>query len=63
MVGSDARSPAKFSKLVKLRETKNFWVSEHGTKFHKTGFAGSGVGDWPMYRLQVETITKLTKTK
>lgn len=63
IVGCDARTPSSFSRLVRLRETKNFWITEHGNKYHKRGFAGSGVGDWPLYKLQTETMSKLTETK
>jgi len=60
--GSDARTRPDFKKLIKLRETKNFWVSEHGSKFRKLGFAGMGIGDWPLYRLDVKSITLLQST-
>jgi hypothetical protein len=59
IVGSDARTPDGYSKNVMLRQTKNFWVSQSGTKYHKHYFAGSGVGDWPLTRLKIDSITPL----
>ena len=52
--GSDSRTPEGYHYHVALRETKRFWVTSGGTKFRKSG--GHGIGDWPMYRLDINSI-------
>ena len=52
VIGNDARTPKNYRRLVKLRETKKFWVDESGIKFQKSYL--TTVGDWPMYRLENE---------
>lgn len=39
-----------------LRETKKYWITSGGNKYHKD--TGLGVGDWPMYRLDLASIYK-----
>jgi len=51
--GCDARTPKDYKREIKLRETKNFWVSEAGNKYRKNGW---GVGDWPLYCLKIDSI-------
>jgi len=58
MVGCDARTKDGYQRTVKLRATKLFWISEHGLKFKRE--SGRGVGDWPVYRIVVETVKELT---
>lgn len=59
MVGCDNRTRDGFFRIIKLRETSNFWVDEYGEKFRKlTGSSVNG-GSWPMYRLEVNTIRSL----
>jgi hypothetical protein len=53
--GCDNRTKLGTKFKVKLRETKNFWVTESGAKYRKE--SGWGVGQWPMYHLLVATIT------
>ncbi len=45
---------------VNLRETKNFWVSEGGTKYRKDTGRVPGI-DWPMWTLDVSTVKPITK--
>ena len=52
--GCDARTPDGYQFRSALRETKRFWVTTHGMKFRKQG--GRGIGDWPLYRLEVDTV-------
>jgi len=47
------RTPKDYKREIKLRETKNFWVSEAGNKYRKNGW---GVGDWPLYCLKIDSI-------
>lgn len=42
-----------------LRELKNHWVDNQGFKYRKSN--GGGVGDWPMYMLDINTIQELPK--
>ena len=43
---------------LKLRETKNFYISEHGTKYRKGD--GSIVGEsFPVFNLSISTIKAL----
>lgn len=43
--------------VLKLRESKAYWVSELGHKFHKKD--GSQVGLHPLYELALESIEVL----
>ena len=58
--GNDARTSEGEFRRVKLRETKLYWITEHRIKYRKPG--GRGVGDWPMYDLDVDTIRPLGAT-
>ena len=60
IVGCDARTPDGFSAMVNLRETKNFWITSHKNKYRKND--GSGIGDWPLYSLRIDSIKALVKT-
>ena len=45
------------SKML-LRETKNYWVSEHGTKYKK--YNGYAAGDkWPMSGIIISSIKQI----
>jgi hypothetical protein len=53
-IGCDSRTNPNYKSPIFLRETKNFWVDRHGTKYRKnTGFQ---LGLFPMYRLDISTI-------
>ena len=58
IVGSDARVSSGFTKAIQLRETKLYWVSDYGHKFKKT--TGYGTGDWPLYRLKLSSVKKMS---
>jgi hypothetical protein len=55
--GYDARTPDNYRRKMLLRETKNFWVTQFGAKYRKD--TGRGMGDWPMYKLDLKTITEI----
>ena len=55
--GNDARTPDGARHRIKIRETKCYWISEHGIKYRKPH--GHGVGDWPMFDLDVDTIVPI----
>lgn len=55
--GNDARTPNGAKKRIKIRETKCYWISEHGSKYREP--SGRGVGDWPMFDLDINTIQPL----
>lgn len=57
LIGANACIPDNYRRKVLLRETKNFFVTKHGTKYHKDG---QGVGDWPKFHLT--EITKIPFT-
>lgn len=59
--GCDARTPSDFKKWVRVRETKLYWITEHGTRYSKK-WNGSGTGDWPLYRLMLDTIKPLPQS-
>ena len=61
--GCDARTNPNWRRRVLLRETKRYWITNKGRRFHKTGFVGAGVGEWPLYRLIPESIEKLNNPK
>ena len=54
LIGADSRTPAGYACVVGVRETKLYWVTIFGMKYKKT--TGQGIGDWPMYRLDLATI-------
>ena len=53
MIGADGRTSRKFQVATPLRRTKNFYVTQHGTKFKVSNFDKyhHGVGDWPLYSI------------
>jgi len=55
--GNDARTSQGFREHVPLRETKKFWISGTGNKYRKHG--GRAMGEWPMYRLDIDSIHPL----
>lgn len=57
IVGVDARVPRSYQEKILLRETKNFWVSQHGLKYRKSD--GYRPGSWPMYKLLLDSIKPL----
>jgi hypothetical protein len=60
--GCDSRVPQNYHRTVFIRETKNFWITEKGTKYKKT--YGTIVGsDWPMYEIVLESIQPLANFK
>lgn len=56
--GSDARTNKDWGGEEFLRETKNYWVTQYGLKYHKLD--GRGIGDWPLYHLDLETIKPIS---
>jgi len=58
VVGCDARTPEGYRRKVSLRETKTLWISKDGERYRKNR-GGRVAGDWPMFRLDLDTITKL----
>lgn len=46
---------------VYLRETANFWVDHYGRKYNKK--LGRGMGDWPMWSLDTDSIKPLREQK
>lgn len=57
MRGCDARTPDNFKRKVMLRETKMYWMDQYNTRYRKTD--GRTRGDWPMYRLDLDSVTSL----
>ena len=57
--GNDARTPAGAKAKIKVRETKCYWISEHGIKYRKP--TGHGVGDWPMFDLDIKTLSPIVE--
>ena len=55
--GCDARTPDNYRAEVFLRETKNFWITSKGIKYKKPD--GSGLGDWPMSCIILQSIKPL----
>ena len=46
------------SKMIKIRETKNYYISEYGTKYRKND--GSIVGErFAIFKLDISTIKAL----
>jgi len=60
--GCDARTPRGKKYRLQLRETKLYWIGKHGEKYSKS-HNGRTSGDWPLYRLNLETITKIEETE
>ena len=56
--GVDNRTPDGYQFREALRETKRYWVTTHGIKYRKAG--GRGIGDWPLYRLDLDSVTLCT---
>lgn len=54
LTGNDRRTPKDTKFWVELRQTKNYWITEHGTKYRKRD--GWGVGEYPLYSLELKTI-------
>jgi len=50
--GYDARTNDKIT-IVRLRETKKFWIDISGTRYHKRS-PWTTTGDWPLYSLTEE---------
>lgn len=61
VVGVDARTPDGYKVLRKLRETKNFWITERGEKYRKHN--GYSIGKWPVYKLDLNSVVALEKAK
>ena len=51
----DARSGGK-QPWTPLRETPNYWVTKHGTKYKKSTGWKAGEEKWFMWSLDIETI-------
>ena len=56
--GCDARTPRDWRARVKVRETKLYWIDKFGHKYSKK-WNGRGTGNWPMYRLDLDSIRPL----
>ena len=56
--GCDARTPKDWRRTRRFRETKMYWIDEHGTKYSKK-WRGQTTGDWPMYKLDMESLTPM----
>jgi hypothetical protein len=56
--GCDSRTPGNYKAQVFLRETKCYWIGGNGDRYNKK--TGRASGDWPMYRLELDTVKKLT---
>ncbi len=59
--GCDGKTSKDYNSVVFLRETKLHWMGEHGTKYSKVR-NGRMSGDWPMYRLDLDTIVPVKKS-
>lgn len=59
--GNDNRTARNCSFQVKLRETKIYWITEKGGKYKKKN--GWGMGDWPLYSLDLNSIKKIEPSK
>jgi hypothetical protein len=57
-VGVDARTTKNYRRKVLLRETKTMWISKDGRRYLKRS-GGYTAGDWPMFKLDIETITEI----
>lgn len=58
----DARTGDKQPR-VRLRETKCFWITSHGTKFRKFNGWPAGGNAWPMWTLDIKSVILLDKPK
>lgn len=58
IMGCDARTPKNAKALIRIRETKLYWIGQKGVKYSKKR-DGATLGDWPMYRLELDSIKKL----
>jgi hypothetical protein len=56
VLGCDNRTRDGYQCKEILRETANFWVTKHGTKYRKHTGSAAGGGSFPMFRLDVTTI-------
>ena len=55
LVAASSCVPDNYRKTVLVRETKNFYVTQHGMKYYKNG---GGVGDWPHHSLvEIKLLT------
>ena len=57
-LSGDARAGDK-RPWVALRSTILHWVDTTGGKYRKT--SGRGMGDWPMWSLELDTVQELKK--
>ena len=55
--GCDRRVHDLFRKVIRLRETKLYWISAYGSKYKKSN--GYPPCDWPMYKLMLDTVAPL----
>ena len=58
LIGADSRTPDGYTRIAGVRETKLYWVA-FGMKYKKTN--GWGIGDWPMYKIDLSTIKPIAK--
>lgn len=59
--GVDNRTPQAYQFRAALRETKLYWVTTHGMKYRKK--SGRGMGDWPLFRLDLDSVTPRAHNK
>ena len=52
--GCDSRTRDGLTIKVRLRETKLYWITENKDKYRKS--LGWCVEDWPLYKLNIESI-------
>ena len=55
--GCDCRTPDGTKHKVRLRKGKVHWITEKGSRFLLKN--GWGVGDWPLYALEMDTVKEL----
>ena len=63
LVGCDSRTPEGYKRLLNLRATKTLWISKDGGKYKKTNGYPSPRANWPMYRLDLDTLLTLPESK
>ena len=56
LVGCDVRMPTDYRRRISLRETANFWITEHGTKYRKTTGYRTGDDGFSLYRLDLDSV-------
>ena len=56
--GVDNRTMPNYKRKVMLRETKTMWISKCGRRYSKKN-GGRVLGSWPMYYLDLNTVTKV----